>query len=196
MNGLVRCFLAVEVPSSSRDRLNAWLAPMRKKMPSLRWVAPSLWHVTLRFCGELDAGRLERLERELASWHEKNATPRFGLSLERLGAFPNLKRPRVITAELGGDVKSLRELQGALEQSVRQSGLAAETRPFSPHLTLARVREPGDLPSGWPDLVAGGAEAFPKEAWTASEVILMRSFLHRGGPEYAPLVRYNLIESI
>ena len=70
-----------------------------------------------------------------------NRVKAFELTLDGLGAFPNLDRPHVVWVGLGGDIERLSGIQNTLEQHLAGLGFSPENRPFSPHLTLARVRD-------------------------------------------------------
>jgi len=110
----------------------------------------------------------------------------FRLKVEGLGAFPNLRRVQVVWVGMSGEVDKLAHLQQRLESNLAGLGFTPENRRFTPHLTLARVRDRASLDEreGLGELIAGTkfepAYSFPVEA-----VSLMRSQLTREGAIYS-----------
>lgn len=103
-------------------------------------------------------------------------------------AFPNLKRPRVIWAGIGGDTGVLKSIHQAVDSELRKLGIAGEAGSFTPHLTLGRVKEAGpdlaELVRGMPPVNIGPA--------AINEVVLMESRLSRLGPAYSRLAGFAL----
>lgn len=106
-----------------------------------RWIEPEDFHVTLRFFGDMDVGLARALAEELSE-SAAIAVPR--LELDELGAFGG-KTPRALFARVKPGPE-LTRLQAAQEKRARRLGLAPETRNFTPHVTLARLR--GVTPQG------------------------------------------------
>jgi 2'-5' RNA ligase len=134
----MRLFVAVAPPPAALDHLAAALAEARGANPSgdpLRWVPPERWHLTLVFLGEVDDARVERLAAGVgpvaAAW------PPLALGLRGSGAFPG-----VLWIGLAGDLADLDRLARAARRAVRAAGVAVERRPYRPHLTVARCRQP------------------------------------------------------
>src|SRR5690606_8317784 len=108
----------------------------------------------------------------------------FELVLDRLGAFPSNSRARVLWLGSGDRQSAIRELAARVERRVRQAGFPPDERPFSPHLTLARLREPENLRHA-----IGGGEG-PRLTLNVTEIALFRS--HLGGPA----ARYEVVRSL
>ena len=106
---------------------------------AVRWVRQEQMHLTLRFLGETAVTQLPALQDQLTQLTSQH--PPFGLQLGEIGAFPSRKRPRVVWAGLAGDVASLRTLHGDLSARLAALGWPEEKRPFSPHITLGRVKD-------------------------------------------------------
>lgn len=137
----MRLFYALPVPAELKRFLTELLAIGRSRDRSLKWVPPENLHVTLRFLGETPAVRLAALQsalREVAASQQS-----FRLTLGSLGAFPDLKRPRVIWIGFRGEELPINQLAASFEQAARTIGFPPETKPFRSHLTLARVGERG-----------------------------------------------------
>jgi 2'-5' RNA ligase len=149
----MRLFTAIDIPEDVMEGLRSLL---KRLMPLARlsWSRVENLHITTKFIGEWPQERLEELKRALA------ATPAPGpieIAVRGLGWFPNQRRPRVFWAGIDGG-EPLRELAQATEKAVARLGVPAEKRAYSPHLTLARIREAVPL-----DGLRGALEALPSE---------------------------------
>jgi 2'-5' RNA ligase len=116
------------------------LAP---SLPQVRWSDPESIHLTLRFFGDVAEESLEKIAEVVLSVGRSVAP--FQAELRGVGAFPSPTRPRVIWLGIAG-AAPLAQLHAALDAALRQEGWPGEERPFSPHLTLGRVRTPLTLP--------------------------------------------------
>ena len=186
---MVRTFFAVE-PSPEVRAAAAGLADRLRRgrgAAEVRWVPPENLHVTLRFLGETEESGVAPL---IAALDGVTAgTPPCRLSLGSLGAFPDVRRPRVIWLGLKGTgTAALRSLQRRIEERVTELGWEREGRPFSPHLTLGRVRPGGAAPPGgdW------ARAAVPELAFRVEEAVLMRSDLRPDGARYSVIHRAPL----
>lgn len=136
----IRSFIAIELPGEIRQALAELQARLQTgNQPSVKWVDPHGIHLTLKFLGSIAANKTGAITSAMEE-AARDITP-FSLEVKGLGVFPNFKRVRVVWIGVEGDIPQLRQLQGRLESSLVPLGFARETRPFTPHLTLARVRE-------------------------------------------------------
>lgn len=183
----LRTFIAVALDGAARAALAAWMAEVRPALPGFRWTEPENLHLTLRFLGDTAPGALPRLCEALAA--AAGGFPAFSLTLRGAGAFPHAGAPRVIWAGAeGGPV--LPALRARLEERVRVLGWAADTKPFRPHVTLARARDPRPR-----DDVAAALARVRSRPWgtvAVDEVLLVQSTLTPAGPVYTPLERFAL----
>jgi 2'-5' RNA ligase len=139
--GQVRSFIAIELPQGTKREL-AYLQEGLKRACGYcpaKWVTIESIHLTLNFLGDVPLSRLDDIKSAVAQ--AAAASDTFGLALEGLGAFPNLERPHIVWVGLSGNVEKLSNIQKRLEQLLVMLGFNSENRPFSPHLTLARVRD-------------------------------------------------------
>src|SRR6185437_12270328 len=104
-----------------------------------RWIRPENLHVTLKFIGHVDAGKLDAIRAALSEIHADGPVE---MRFRGLGFFPNGKRPRVFWAGTEAS-PNLAPLAAEIEAGLEKAGIAAETREFAPHLTLARFDPPG-----------------------------------------------------
>jgi len=183
----VRCFIAIELP----EEVKAGLRDIQAKLKSggsapVKWVDPYSVHLTLKFLGGVDAAKISPIAAAMDE-AARGIAP-FSLKVEGLGAFPNLRRVQVVWVGVSGEVDRLADLQQRLENNLAQLGFAPENRRFTPHLTLARVRDRASLAEreGLGQLIAGTEfEAAP--SFPVKEVSLMRSQLTREGALYSRL---------
>ena len=140
----MRLFVALEIPSAVRENLAALINELREADASssknkARWVRPENLHVTLKFIGNVDAGKLDPIRAALAEVCYAGAVE---LRFRALGFFPNEKRPRVLWAGMEASPNSA-TLAADIDARLEKLGIPRETREFSPHLTLARFDPPG-----------------------------------------------------
>ena len=139
----MRAFIAIPLPAEARSLLGEFQDKLRPARADVRWTAVTSIHLTLKFLGEINPAGLPRLTLLL---RENTAPiPPLSLGIRGLGAFPDLRNPRVVWCGLEGQISRLTELQTAVERACTDAGFASEDRPFRPHLTLGRVRGSSNL---------------------------------------------------
>ncbi|AKG52718.1 2'-5' RNA ligase [Dehalogenimonas sp. WBC-2] len=137
---LIRAFIAVELPQTVKDELGVLQKRLAAApMGGIKWVAPEGTHLTLKFLGPVAPQRLDEVKTAMTA--AVKDIGRFELGVAGLGGFPNLRRLSVVWCGLTGDLGRLRQLQQAIEEQISPLGFPSENRAFSPHLTLARLRE-------------------------------------------------------
>jgi 2'-5' RNA ligase len=149
-------------------------------------VRPEQLHLTLRFLGDVEDAGCDAL---VKSMNQVTDEPPFTFSLAGLGAFPDQKRPRVVWTGVAEGKAQVMSLAARVESAVVAAGLPPEDRPFSPHLTLGRVREPGDFKALWQ---AAGAAPFVGKPVHAVDVRLVWSTLTPTGPVYRDVESFPL----
>lgn len=140
---LTRTFIAVELPNAARAALQAHIARLGRALPHVRFQPPDSLHLTLAFLGELDDEQLAAATQAAIAAAASTAPP-FTLTVAGLGVFGPPYAPRVLWCGVGGDVPALLRLQAALADQLEVAGFPREERPFAPHLTLARLKQPLD----------------------------------------------------
>ncbi|MGO8950196.1 MAG: RNA 2',3'-cyclic phosphodiesterase [Ktedonobacterales bacterium] len=134
-----RTFVAVELGPPLDVELAKRVHDLRQRCPALRWVDPANIHLTLTFLGDLDETQLANAT-EAALAAATRCRP-FCLYLDGLGTFGSPQMPRVVWAAVNGDLPVLHRLQVDLLRELAQRKLPADDHPFSPHLTLARLKQ-------------------------------------------------------
>ncbi len=140
----IRAFLAVDPPREILDEISRIQDRLRKAIQGdIRWVKPSGMHLTLKFFGNISESDIISISQVVKN-NSVNIGP-FTLNVRRLGAFPDVKRPRVLWLGMDGDVDMLIRLQKEMDSGLQDCGFKKEDRPFKAHLTLARIKEPKEL---------------------------------------------------
>lgn len=135
----VRAFIAAPLEGPVFDRIVQLQRELISALPTVRWVRPETMHLTLAFLGDITEESLEKIGKSMLSIGDGFAPVE--VSVGGLGAFPSLRRPRVIWLGLEG-ATALLELQAAVVGMLRALQVAWDDKPFKPHLTLGRCRQP------------------------------------------------------
>ena len=181
----MRVFLAVPGDVEWIESARRLSRDLQARFPKASWTRPESWHLTVRFLGEISedsangfAERLEPAASGLAAGELAASGPALFPSPSRLRTV-GVAFDRVASETLLGGVAR------AAEASARAIGCEPETRPFRPHVTLARVRVP------WPRSAAEDAanvvRDWPLPPWRVGSVVLYRSRLDPAGAVHAPL---------
>jgi len=137
---LLRAFIAVEIPPEIHKAIESKTALLRAALDGslVRWVPTENIHLTLKFLGDVSPANVEMLSQMLSVEVSQHST--FVLKFGGLGAFPNPRRPRVIWIGIQAPAE-LEALQHGIEATTATLGYPTEERPFSPHLTIGRVKQ-------------------------------------------------------
>ncbi|MBN9522738.1 RNA 2',3'-cyclic phosphodiesterase [bacterium] len=187
--GRVRSFIGVDVGDEVRRKAVALQQQLARTGAGVKWAATDGMHVTLLFLGELDDRDILPVCRAVEA--VAATEPGFPLRVSGVGAFPNIRRPKVVWGGITDGAEQLRRLYTAIEAKLLDLGVyRKEERDYTPHLTLGRVKGEADgytLAPELPKLLAwdGGRTV-------VNEVCVYSSELRRDGPEYAILARAEL----
>jgi 2'-5' RNA ligase len=174
-----RLFTGLELP----DAVVGQLALMRGGVVGARWLEPEDYHITLRFIGDIDARTAGDIAETLGDIRRPKALIRF----EGLSWFGGDK-PRAIVAKVKAD-PALMELQAEHERRLRRIGIEPETRKYTPHVTLARLRRGGQA-----NVASYLAErgALIADSFTAERFVLYSAREGSGGGPYVVEAAYQL----
>jgi RNA 2',3'-cyclic 3'-phosphodiesterase len=181
----IRCFVCIEIPESVKLRIQAIQKGLSPLGGDVSWVKPSNIHLTLKFLGIVPAERIG-LVTEVCSRITQGVSP-FTLTVDGTGCFPSRRNPKVLWVGLRNVPGELRMLQCSLEDELQKKGFTREDKPFSPHLTLGRIRSSRQSEQLADTLLAW---EFASQPVQANELILMRSELHPDGARYTPLGKF------
>lgn len=177
----MRLFVALNLPKKEKDRIYRAARPLREMEMPVRWISPENFHVTLKFLGEISEHRLDAVAEALS--RVASSTRRMDLEISGFGAFPTIRRPRVLWVGVEPS-PALRCLKQDVEWALSSCGFDRETRAFHPHLTLGRAEEANGAGAfrGLDDQAAGLEY---KGLVSVRKVDLMRSHLSKEGARYS-----------
>lgn len=185
----MRTFIAIPFIEQAYQELAQLQDKLCKSNADVKWVEPANIHLTLKFLGEIDDEQVVKIKTSLDEI-VKNHRP-FNIHLAKIGAFPKLSYPRVVWVAIDEGCQECKTLAKSIEEAMEKLGFKKEERPFSPHLTLGRVRSAKNKPQ----LIA----AIEKEKDFAAQnkvsvgkIILFQSTLTPKGSIYTPLKEFPL----
>jgi 2'-5' RNA ligase len=183
----MRCFISVNLDEALKGEIHKAVERLRDEKADVKWVPAGNLHITLKFLGNADEETVARLEERLSPLAERHGS--FRMSLHGMGLFPDRRRPRVVWIDLI-DAGRLTEIQRDIEQTASSLGFEREDRPFSPHLTIGRIRSPKGTSS-----LLGAIETLKDKDFGNIEVnavSLMKSDLKPTGAQYTTLAEFHL----
>ena len=179
----IRCFAAIEIPSTIRDKLAQIQDIFRNHIRHASWVNPKNFHLTLKFLGEVERTQLDTVEAAIRR-AAMNHSP-FSMRVGGIGAFPSLKRPRVVWCGVKVGATEISELTQDINLELDRCGYPRDERAANPHLTLARIKERMDLRPFTGTLHQ--YERIDGASMTVHEISLVRSQLQMTGAVYTRL---------
>jgi len=174
----MRLFIAIEISEEIKTGLAKVVAKLKDAGADVKWVRPEGMHLTIKFLGEVDENRKDKIISSLEQISEKKSP--FTVTFKGLGAFPDLNRPRVVWAGIEKGREELKDIAKELE-----------VQKFLPHLTLGRVKSG----RGIKDLVAllvSASNGFALPELNVDKINLIESILKREGAEYRTVVSCKL----
>jgi 2'-5' RNA ligase len=179
----MRLFIAVDIPPEVVSRLDQLVAKLRPTA-RINWSHPDNFHITTKFIGEFPEARLPELRDALSRLPPREPIP---IGVRGVGFFPNPHSPRVFWAAVHAPA-SLAALARDTDEAVHALGVPRENRPFSAHLTLARVKEP--VPLNALRQAIADAPSLEFGAFTADRFFLYQSQLNPKGSVYTKLSEF------
>jgi 2'-5' RNA ligase len=185
----IRTFVAIATSSTLQKRAASLIERLRCSDANVSWVKPDNLHLTIKFVGDVPNTEVSHVCRAVGNAVVGSHGP-FAVSYEGMGAFPNRERPKVIWIGVDQGSDRLVQLHASVDNSLSELGFLPERRPYQPHLTVGRLRRPVpdpqlcELMEQYEDFSAGTVEV--------SELLVMASFLGRGGPNYDVMARFRL----
>ncbi len=184
-----RIFVAIDISEEARAKIVAIVHDLKADFPHVRagWEKPEKIHLTLKFLGNIDDGKLEKL-REAVRKTAKSFAPLL-LRVEKTGCFPSLKKARTLWIGLSDERGSLRDLREKLEEEAAARGFEKENRGFKPHLTIVRLREPGKSGELTTEFLQ---KHFEPVSFEVSEIVIYESELRPTGSVYSVIEKQKL----
>jgi 2'-5' RNA ligase len=188
----IRSFIAIELPLEVKQALSRLQAKLKSASGApVKWVEPGNIHLTLKFLGDISTEITGRITAALED--AARGTHPFDIGVRGLGAFPGLKNARVVWVGLTGELVKLEQLQKRIEAGLEPLGFPPEGRPFTPHLTIGRVRDYArpDNRQALGEIIA--ETSFEQEHKIGVNAIqLIKSQLTREGPIYSKISTITL----
>jgi 2'-5' RNA ligase len=188
----IRTFIAIELPSRLKLELGKLQAQLKMERQNwVKWVDPNSVHLTLKFLGNIDITSTDQITKEMEG-AARGISP-FFLEVKDLGVFPNLRRVQVVWVGLSGEIDKVVQLQQNLESNLERLGFVPEKRRFTPHLTLARLRDQAkpEERQKFGQLIT--STGFKSDPFKVDTISLMRSQLTSHGAVYSRLNTVQLI---
>jgi len=185
---LIRSFLAIELPKTILKKIEEVQGDLKSTHADVRWVNPEKIHLTIKFFGNIEESRIDPIFKAIEE-PIQNTQP-FSLRVRGVGAFPQMKNPRVIWMGLMDGKEIFTLFQKQIETQLEKIGFQPEDRPFHPHLTLGRMKSS----RGKEELVERMEKYREGEFGTfqVERLVLFKSDLRPTGPIHTPLKEMKL----
>ena len=186
---LWRVFAAIELSSSVQKRILKHIQQLQSVVPDNRasWSRPENIHLTVKFFGNVTQNGIARISN--AATRVVKQFGRFEIQIGNTGAFPKVSQPRVLWIGVADQTGELSRLQQLFEKECAAEGFEKETRDFSPHLTIARLRRP----EGAKALAETNQKlAFESINVQVNELVVFRSEPSSKGSKYTALARHRI----
>ena len=183
---MMRLFIASPLNEDVESRLGSIIEDLRPRGGRVSWVQPKNIHLTLRFLGETEEARVDKITSEIDRIAADYST--VTTEINALGGFPNLNRPRVIWVGLDESIEPIAKMARQLELAMRELRFEKE-KPFRAHLTLGRVRDPRSIGALADYLSDYRIDPIPV---TLDRVVLFKSTLTPRGSIYERLYEVKL----
>ena len=182
----IRTFIAIEIPETLRQKIAAVQDELKKEKGRVSWTKPGKIHLTLKFLGDVEENRIWDVSEAV----KKGVGPikSFNFEVKNLGAFPNIRRPRVLWVGIENPTNQLTKLAQNIEDELNKIGYPKEKLKFSPHLTIGRVKSALNERFIYriKNMNFEGVEVEVKE------ILVMKSDLKPTGAIYIPLYKIEL----
>jgi len=188
----MRTFIAIEISEELRQELSVLQQELKKSEADVKWVAPDNLHLTLKFLGDTEEGKIEAMKRLLNKIAGGQSS--FTISFAQIGVFPKPDFPRVVWVGIEKGKDDLMRLATRIEEELFSLKFPKEKRPFSTHLTLGRVRSPQNKDKL--KTMINNLEGFKaSNAVGIDGFVLFRSQLTPQGSIYTALEKFTLLSN-
>lgn len=185
----IRAFLAIEPPENILHEISRLQEKLKREINGrLSWTKPHGQHLTLKFFGDISKEDINSIS--AAVQKHVVAEQKLNLKIEKLGVFPDARRPRVLWCGITGDLERLINLHKKLDGDFAALGFPAEDRSFKAHLTLARIKDPRDI-TGMSEALKK-YDSFKAGEFAADKLFLLQSNLSPQGAVYTKLAEFTL----
>lgn len=184
---MIRCFLALYPDEEARGVIGAYVNELRKRNGSVRWEKEAQIHITLKFIGDIERSAAQRVAAHIKT--RLSGAKAIDATLDTLGAFPNMRHPRVLWLGFSEPVPQLLEMQRAIDDMAHAEGVSRDRNAFTPHFTIGRVKEYSRTARLYDTLMACPFSAVPV---SFNAMCVMESTLTPSGAIHTELGRLDL----
>jgi len=187
----MRTFIAIELPKEIKDSLARLQEQLKLAQADTKWVAPENIHLTLKFLGERDDKKVEKIKQVMDEIATRNKS--FQIRISLLGAFPKIDSPRIIWVGIDKGDSETKQIAQELETEIAKVGIPKEDRPFSSHITIGRTRSNLNLKNLVQELKKlEGIFEQENQEFNTTKITLFKSTLTPIGPIYERLKEFPL----
>ncbi|MCF8010443.1 MAG: RNA 2',3'-cyclic phosphodiesterase [Clostridiales bacterium] len=179
----MRVFWAINLPADVKQNLYKYLKEPLQQMPvNIKWVEEQNIHLTMKFMGDIETVQLE----DITSAVEDSISGMgpFNIQVKGVGCFPGLGKPRIFWAGIEGNEDLLENIYKKIQQALLFLGFDEDKKPFSPHLTLARFKSPGNCSEFMNKAISLAPGDKKLDGVKVGTIDLMQSILNKRGPTY------------
>lgn len=180
---MARLFIALELSEQQKKEVSAFQEKIKDYLDGIRWVKPEGLHLTLKFLGETEPGRIDRIKQAMDD--TVSVTKRFDIIYGKSGLFPSPGKTRILWIGLRKGDREAGELADRLDRELSRAGFEPEKRSFKAHLTLGRVRN--SLSEAAAKRYLNQESSFTTTARTIDGITLFESSLSSRGASYSIL---------
>ncbi len=183
----MRLFVALDLPEPVRHAITELIAKLQPKSRAAHWIKSENLHITLKFIGHVPNEKLSPIQTALSSIHVAHPIE---IHFRGMGFFPNERRPRAFWCGIASS-PNLAELAANIDRALVPLGVEAETRPFTPHLTLARFKSD----EGIREVVQAATDMKSTDFGAATETNfhLYESLLKSTGAQYNRVASFSFV---
>lgn len=185
---IIRTFIAIQIPADIRNKISTFQGELKAVGKGVGWVKPQNIHLTLKFLGETDEKIIDAIEGKIKE--AAAGINLFEIKVHGVGAFPNMKRPRVIWIGAECENNVLSTIAGRLDRNLESLGFQSENRKYTAHLTLGRVKDPRNIEPVMEKVESNSN--FEAGLFKAEQIELIKSDLLPKGAVYTSLVKVEL----
>jgi RNA 2',3'-cyclic 3'-phosphodiesterase len=180
----MRTFIAINLPDEIQHAVSDYVDSIKKSMKDIKWVDSNNLHFTIKFLGEVNDSDIKKVT-DCMSNVAREYSP-FEIGLSDTGFFPSESNPKVVWIGVDGGEDTLLDLYQDMENCLEESGFDRESKTFSPHLTIGRVKKFKKV------TVPDNLLDFEPVRFTVSSLAVMKSTLTPEGPIYEKIFESEL----
>ena len=187
----IRLFIAIEIEKRIKERILDYLKHLKKADAGVRWVASENIHITLKFLGNIDAIILPALIKSIDNGMLLFSP--FRIQIGNVGAFPTVKKPRILFVGVQDKENNLLKIFEQLEKGIEEYGIKRETKNYVGHITIGRTKLQKNLRKLIDTLQSDSDRFFGQQK--VHHISLIQSELSPDGPIYTTIKKFQLYEN-